>query len=220
MRKLFILSIIILLPSLGFSQQMRDAVHLKNGGLVYGTIIEIIPDETIKIQTADGSIFVYRMDEIEKITKEAIQNSKSSVPKDIIKKGYKGFFNLGKGFGGNDLPEFNTSHGIQYSSYLYFGAGFGIFSVDNDHSFFMPMFNIRTHFREKNITPFIDLKLGWDLIGEVGLFMNPSFGLRIGGNIVAFNASITYKYMLIKNEDPEKGNYSKNNVGFMLGFEF
>ena len=49
----------------------RDVVHLKNGSIIKGTIIELIPNATVKIQTADGSLFVYTMSEIEKIEKES-----------------------------------------------------------------------------------------------------------------------------------------------------
>ena len=48
------------------AQQMEDVVHLKNGGIVRGMIIEQIPNESLKVQTQDGSLFVYTMDEIAK----------------------------------------------------------------------------------------------------------------------------------------------------------
>lgn len=47
-----------------------DVVYLKNGSIIRGMVVETIPNETIKIRTADGSIFVYSLDEVEKITKE------------------------------------------------------------------------------------------------------------------------------------------------------
>lgn len=50
--------------------QLQDFVYLKNGSIIKGLIIEQIPNSQIKIQTKDGSIFVFKMDEIEKITKE------------------------------------------------------------------------------------------------------------------------------------------------------
>ena len=53
-------------------QQMEDVVHLKNGGLIRGTIIEQVPGESMKIQTRDGNIFVYTVDEIAKLTKEPV----------------------------------------------------------------------------------------------------------------------------------------------------
>jgi hypothetical protein len=57
------------LASQAFSQQM-DIVRLKNGSVIKGTIIELIPDKTVKIETSDGSIFVYNLSEVEKIEKE------------------------------------------------------------------------------------------------------------------------------------------------------
>ncbi|WP_052592668.1 hypothetical protein [Aureispira sp. CCB-QB1] len=49
--------------------KMPDVVYLKNGSIIKCTIIEQIIGETIKIETSDGSIFVYKMEEVSKITK-------------------------------------------------------------------------------------------------------------------------------------------------------
>ena len=54
---------------------MEDVVHLKNGSIIRGTIIEQVPNESLKIKTADGSVFVYTMDEVAKITKEEKPNA-------------------------------------------------------------------------------------------------------------------------------------------------
>ena len=51
-------------------QLSQDVVYLKNGSVIHGTIIEQVPNVSLKIQTRDGSIFFYKMDEIEKIAKE------------------------------------------------------------------------------------------------------------------------------------------------------
>ena len=48
--------------------KMINVVHLKNGSVIQGMVIEMVPNETIKIETADGSIFVYEMNEVEKMT--------------------------------------------------------------------------------------------------------------------------------------------------------
>ncbi len=50
----------------------EDFVYLKNGSIIHGTIIEQVPNESIKIQTKDKNIFVYKMDEISKMTKEEV----------------------------------------------------------------------------------------------------------------------------------------------------
>jgi hypothetical protein len=47
-----------------------DVVYLKNGSIIKGIIVEQYPNVQIKIQTKDGNLFVFKMDEIEKITKE------------------------------------------------------------------------------------------------------------------------------------------------------
>jgi hypothetical protein len=48
----------------------QDVVYLKNGSVIKGIVIEQVPNISIKIQTADGSIFVYEMDQVAKIAKE------------------------------------------------------------------------------------------------------------------------------------------------------
>ena len=52
------------------SGELQDVVYLKNGSIIRGLIIEQIPNVSLKIQTVDGSVFVYKIDEIEKMTKE------------------------------------------------------------------------------------------------------------------------------------------------------
>lgn len=49
----------------------QDIVYLKNGNIIRGTIIAQVPNKSIKIETADGNIFVYQIGDIEKMTKEA-----------------------------------------------------------------------------------------------------------------------------------------------------
>lgn len=55
-----------------FAQQMEDVVYLKNGGVIRGNIVEQIPSQSLKIQTRDGNVLVYSMDEIAKISKEPV----------------------------------------------------------------------------------------------------------------------------------------------------
>lgn len=51
----------------------EDVVYLKNGSIIRGMIMELVLNVTVKIQTKDGSLFVYKMDEVEKITKEPVK---------------------------------------------------------------------------------------------------------------------------------------------------
>lgn len=52
------------------AQTLQDVIYLKNGGITRGTIMELIPDKTVKIETVDRNVFVYQMSEVEKIAKE------------------------------------------------------------------------------------------------------------------------------------------------------
>lgn len=56
----------------------QEVVYLKNGKIIRGVIIEQIPNKSLKIQTADLSVFQFTLDEIDKITKEIIPSSKSN----------------------------------------------------------------------------------------------------------------------------------------------
>ena len=53
-----------------FAQQPKeDIVHLKNGSVIRGAITELIPEKLqLKIKTRDGNLFVYRMEEIAKVS--------------------------------------------------------------------------------------------------------------------------------------------------------
>jgi hypothetical protein len=55
-----------------YAQELQDVVYLKNGSIIRGIIVEQIPNKTLKIKTADGSVFVYQMDDVTRITREAM----------------------------------------------------------------------------------------------------------------------------------------------------
>ena len=73
MKRFSLLFLILLMAGWSaFAQQWIEVVYLKDGSVIRGTIIEQIPDTSLKIQTADGSVFVYEMDKVQKITKEEV----------------------------------------------------------------------------------------------------------------------------------------------------
>jgi hypothetical protein len=66
-----LLSLIVLFSSsavLGQDQRPRlDVVYLENGGVRKGRIVERKPGESIKIETVEGQVFVYKISEIKRI---------------------------------------------------------------------------------------------------------------------------------------------------------
>ena len=69
---LLVLTLLVSRPI--YAQTTVDVLYLKNGSIIRGSIIEQVIGESIKIRTADCSIFVYRLDEIQKMTKEESPN--------------------------------------------------------------------------------------------------------------------------------------------------
>ena len=74
MKKLLLSLVLVLSSVVMFAQSnMREVVYLKNGSVIKGVILEQVQDESVKIQTSDGSIFVYPMADVERITKETVE---------------------------------------------------------------------------------------------------------------------------------------------------
>lgn len=61
--------------------QMEDVVYLENGGIVRGTILEQIPDKSLKIKRRDGKEFKYRTRDIVRITREPVLGSRTFIQK-------------------------------------------------------------------------------------------------------------------------------------------
>lgn len=81
MLMLFVFALLIFMPVIAVAQQTPDdVVYLKSGSIIRGMIIEQVPNKSLKIQTKDGNVFVYKMDEVEKITKETPIGTKPISP--------------------------------------------------------------------------------------------------------------------------------------------
>lgn len=111
MKKISLLLSVFFISVVIYAQQnnLIDVVYLKNGSILKGIIIEQAPNESIKLQTGDGNIFVYQTNEIEKITKEtAVKQSRKQIAYGDNnfqqRKGYIGL-SLGPSFAIGDLSE-------------------------------------------------------------------------------------------------------------------
>lgn len=52
------------------SVQAQSVLSLKNGSMIKGEILEMDPSGSVKIKTADGSVFVYDMEQVEHVGKD------------------------------------------------------------------------------------------------------------------------------------------------------
>lgn len=72
MKKLIITLLASLACMCALAQSYKESVYLKNGSVIKGVVLEQVPNVSLKVQTSDGSIFVFEMDQVEKITKEPV----------------------------------------------------------------------------------------------------------------------------------------------------
>lgn len=189
MKRLLLFIILIAGVLSSFAQQVQEVVYLKNGSIVRGIIIEQVPNESLKIQTADGSIFAYKMADVQKITKEANTGSKRSYnfnnayDSNGLQNGYKGMvdfgYTVGTGVFGEDRIELSTSHGYQFNPYLFTGIGFGAhYYLDSEVVEIPIYFHTRATFLKGRISPFADFKIGYSVYDATGLYMHPAIGCR------------------------------------------
>ena len=173
---------------------LQDVVYLKNGGITRGTLIELVPDQHIKIQTVDGNVFVYQMSEIEKYVKEPAYRpqpqSMHYVAKDTtgMKRGYYGVIESGLGvsFGYNTsilCTKLNIISGYRVNPWFAVGGGWGI-RINPGNEMYMPVFiDVRTNFFNKRSSPYISLDAGYGLCPSnhriSGFMLSPTFGVSV-----------------------------------------
>jgi hypothetical protein len=195
---------IVFFPFLSKAQSAyEDVVYLKNGSIIHGLIIEQIPNQSIKIQTRDGNVFFYKIEEIEKLTKEQIKSVDNNLDGNKIKQsGYTLIIelNLAEGLGSSRNDH---SYGMEIvNGYLinpYFSIGIGVGVAKHKYSTFLPIYtDIRINFINKEVTPFFIGDFGYGI--EVtdrnngGLFANPSFGVKFFiAPRTALNLSLGYR---------------------------
>lgn len=76
MKRFFFILFLSALTSMVWGQSVNE-LHLKNGSIIKGTVVEMDPSGDIKIQTSDGSLFVFPMTDVKEL--KTSNNSISSI---------------------------------------------------------------------------------------------------------------------------------------------
>lgn len=154
MKKLILLTLLLFVGVSLSAQDFPEIVYLKNGNLIRGEIIQIIPDKSLEIRSKDGKVYVYDMDEVLSIEKntaaapprryndrrtssgyygrhaEEFSEPMYSSNEYSLREGYRGMFDLGYSVSVDiaelNRLEFTTSHGCQFNPYLFLGVGGGV----------------------------------------------------------------------------------------------
>lgn len=210
---ILIFAMFILAHSFSHGQNnFEEVVYLKNGSIIKGIIIEQVPNQSIKIQTKDGNIFVFKYEEIEKITKEFILINKSDKKSKLTEFKKSGFINIteinychGVGrvrFGGytsqNNLYSMGirTVNGYQVNEHLALGISIGVDKYKN--TALLPIgFDVRVSIKKGKVSPQLSANFGYaiGLNGVTGgLAFNPQIGIKtyVSKN-VAHILSVGYK---------------------------
>ena len=206
----------MVLSTVLFAQQnYQDVVYLKNGSVIRGMIIEQIPNQSIKIETMDKSIFVYKLEEVEKMTKEE-KKSKAKYVAEPVETGYQAIIELGYGLKvgsyGLDVLKLNVINGYRINNNFAVGIGTGIrhYTEEGESATFIPIFaDFRGYLPMNKIAPYVALGIGYSFSPShsfrgVGVIVNPSVGvgfkmqnnrvLHVGLGYEMQKAELSYDY--------------------------
>lgn len=75
-KALLTLTLMLVASVTTFAQTTKDVVYLKDGNVIRGQLVEIIPNKQVKIKTADGSLFVYNTNDVARIENAEMQRKK------------------------------------------------------------------------------------------------------------------------------------------------
>ena len=213
MKYLFAVPLFILI-AMSFAyggENFEDVVYLKNGNIIRGMIIEQQIGKTVKIQTRDRNVFLFAVDEIEKITKEPLPEEILVEPKmaptldrhSSSRNRYYGILRIGFR-NGEDHTLFNANFidGAKFGNYFSSGFGFGYDNYPNGGM--LPIFlDLRGYFLTKPIVPSIYLDVGYSLA-----WVENENGVNWGGFMLATGAGI---------QVPISGDFSVlANVGYKM----
>ena len=193
--------------TMAYSQSaVLETIYLKNGSIVKGMIVEIVPNVSYTVKSADGSIFVCLIADIIKIVREPIETNSAKVTDKTGKvklhnKGYEGLVEFGYGAAsgkyGLDVVKLNIINGYRINKYLFAGGGFGFRKYPYRGTVTIPVFaDIRAQLIHKNVNPFAAVSVGVGLNKSddfLGLLVNSSLGVKFNtANNLSYHFSLGY----------------------------
>ena len=152
-----------------------------------------------------------------------------------IEQGYRGFvewdYTLGVGNASIDRISISTSHGYQIAPQFFIGAGASFSYYYDYEAYGIPLYvHMRSDLLNNEITPYIDLKVGYSIGDSEGIYLNPSIGCRFSltenlglsvGVGYTFNKVDIYK-IAYKDYDFNIAPFKQNigGINFRIGIDF
>ena len=206
MKKILWLGLVLFgVIQMAFSQHgpVDEVVYLKNGSIVRGVIVEQVPNKSLKIQTADGNLFVFDMDKVERITKEPrgrrgrgyaeqqyVDESANRLgrPMGMVQFFGVGYQELDSYYDdGAAYLNYHFIYGYQFVGRFFVGGGIGMEHMAGDalpdsYNLRVPLFAaFKVNFTKTRVSPFVQLDAGYhfntDDYIEDGAFLQPKLGV-------------------------------------------
>lgn len=179
-----------IIPADSFAQaepESRDVIYLRNGSILRGEILEVVPDEYVRIRFSDSNELVIRAEEIKDIKRE-----RRISPYSYNTSGYMNRSGMEILTGsGNNTFRFATIHGLHFNPHLSAGLGIGL-TPYNDPLTLIPFFaDFNYRLLKENTSPYLFLKAGYNFTvydddddaplnrHAGGLLLNPGIGIDI-----------------------------------------
>ncbi|MFK7948395.1 MAG: hypothetical protein AB8G11_12465 [Saprospiraceae bacterium] len=196
------------------AQYYEEVIYLTNGSVIRGDVIKQTKEE-IKIQIAGGSILVYKMSEVDRITKEEKKEKEKRRTKDFTVQD-TGFYHAvsfgllpGQGEFGNFAfgGSLHYVFGYQYKPIIGVGLGVGTDSyIYSEIRNIIPVYlEARGYLKKQPFAPYYSVQAGYGfaLVNDTwnmtdasgGLMIHPKIGFRFPSRTnAAFTAEIGYLF--------------------------
>ncbi len=215
---------LVLMTGSAWAQQYQEVVYLKNGSVIRGVITEQIPNESLKIQTADGSVFAYTMGEVEKITKEEVVALRTKRVEGLSNHYAAIYHRLHVGYSPVSLDEPDYTFDL---TGLSFGWTMGVRLLRNQPLYFetgvSAMYGFSSEDEYDMENRFFSLNVPvvatWQFEVAPSIQIAPYFGLNLRGNIYGRTKMDDYG-VEIKWFDSDEGDGEHFNVGMTFGANF
>lgn len=243
MRRIIINLLFLAISTIISVAAAQDVIYLKDGSVIKGSIIEIFPEQTVKIQTSDGLIYVYQMSDVDRITNDDRQTERNEIEPqgdsgDYLKRGFRGIIDFGVCLGIDKFEDYalltsSFTFGYQLNRLLFVGGGiaptmafydyYDFYIYDNywtdkkeDRCFVLPIYGaLRIDFVNTKVSPFLDTRLGYSVTDDCkGLCAHVGVGCRI----FRCSLSLGYTYQKLDHRNWFTDHY--DFTGFRAGFEF
>jgi hypothetical protein len=215
----------------GRCEDFNDVVYLKNGSVIKGIIVEQVLGKSIKIQTRDGSLFVFKYEEVEKIGKQVSEEGgdfSGGTSHKPIKYQNNTTFNIALPFSdagtGDAKVGLTTVNGVRFGDVFALGLGAGYLNYSDDTGYgtgtsYLPIFlDARAYVPNAKIEPYFFGKIGYGFF----LFSDPHLssynysGLLFGFG-AGFQVSLYKNFCFIFDVSFDIQNYS---ISYYPGYTF